>query len=135
MLLKRIKLATGVWQVDKLDPNKLVNVRTSLNNLKTKVDDLDVAKLNTLPQDLDTSTIKPNDLEKKIPVVCTFMYVNLHLCTFIYVHVCLIHIKQYNRDKQILEKKIEDVDIKISVLSDLVKITNYDAKIFYIKIL
>lgn len=84
---------------------------------------------------MDTSTIKPNNLEKKIPVVCTFMYVTLHLCTFIYVHVCLIHIKQYNRDKQILEKKIEDVDIKISVLSDLVKITNYDAKIFDIKML
>ena len=84
---------------------------------------------------MDTSTIKPNNLEKKIPVVCTFMYVNLHLFAFIYIHVCLIHIKQYNGDKQILEKKIEDVDIKIPFLSDLVKITNYDAKIFDIKIL
>ena len=32
-------------EVDKLDINKLVNVSTSLNNLKTKVDDLVVGKL------------------------------------------------------------------------------------------
>ena len=38
-------------EVDKLDINKLVNVPTSLNNLKTKVDDLDVAKLKTVPVD------------------------------------------------------------------------------------
>ena len=35
-------------EVDKLDFNKLVNVPTSLNNLKTKVDDLDVGKLRTV---------------------------------------------------------------------------------------
>ena len=34
-------------QVDKLGINKLTNVPTSLNNLKTKVDDLDVGKLRT----------------------------------------------------------------------------------------
>ena len=34
-------------EVDKLDVNKLVNVPTSLNNLKTKVDDLDIGKLKT----------------------------------------------------------------------------------------
>ena len=39
-------------EVDKLDINKLVNVPTSLNNLKTKVDDLDVGKLKTVPVDL-----------------------------------------------------------------------------------
>ena len=39
-------------EVDKLDFNKLVNVETSLNNLKTKVDDLDVDKLKTVPIDL-----------------------------------------------------------------------------------
>ena len=37
---------------DKLDINKLVNVTTSLNNLKAKVDDLDVGKLETVPVDL-----------------------------------------------------------------------------------
>ena len=39
-------------EVDKLDINKLINVLTSLNNLKTKVDDLDVGKLKTAPEDL-----------------------------------------------------------------------------------
>ena len=39
-------------EVDKLDINKLVNVPTSLNNLKTKVDDLDVGKLKSVPVDL-----------------------------------------------------------------------------------
>ena len=38
-----------VAEVDKLDINKLVNVSTSLNNLKTKVDDLYVGKLKTIP--------------------------------------------------------------------------------------
>ena len=35
-------------KVDKLDINKLVNVPTSLYNLKTTVNDLDVWKLNTV---------------------------------------------------------------------------------------
>ena len=39
-------------QVDKLDTNKLVNVPTSLKNLKTKIDDLGVDKLKTVPVDL-----------------------------------------------------------------------------------
>ena len=38
--------------VDKLGINKLVNVLTGLNNLETKVDDLDVGKLKTVPLDL-----------------------------------------------------------------------------------
>ena len=38
-------------EVDKLDINKLVNAATSLNNLKTKVDDLNVGKLKTVPVD------------------------------------------------------------------------------------
>ena len=38
--------------VDKLGINKLVNVPTGLNNLETKVDDLDVGKLKTVPLDL-----------------------------------------------------------------------------------
>ena len=39
-------------EVDKLDINKLVNVPSSLKNLKTKVDDLDVDKLKTVPVDM-----------------------------------------------------------------------------------
>ena len=38
--------------VDKLDINKLVNVSTSLNNLKVKVDGLDIGKSKTVPVEL-----------------------------------------------------------------------------------
>ena len=36
-------------EVDKLDINELVNVPTSMNNLKTKVDDLYVIKWKAAP--------------------------------------------------------------------------------------
>ena len=39
-------------EVDKLDINKLVNVSTSFNNLKAKVDDLDVGKLKAVPVEI-----------------------------------------------------------------------------------
>ena len=39
-------------EVDKLDINKLTNVPTSLNNLKAKANDSDVAKLKFVPVDL-----------------------------------------------------------------------------------
>ena len=70
-------------EVDKLKINKLVNVLTSFNKLKTKVDDLDVVKLKTLSIDLknlsdllDKKVVKNvynklntkvNNLENKIP--------------------------------------------------------------------
>ena len=86
-------------EVDKLDINKLINVPTSLNNLKTKVKDLDFGKLKTVPVHLkklsdvadkeiikitkfNTLKTKVNILEKKIPDAST-----------------LIHINQYNIDK------------------------------------
>ena len=76
-----------------------------MNNLKTKVDDLDVGKLKSAPADLkilsnlvdnevvkntkfNTLKRKVNNLEKKIPSATT-----------------LIHINQYNTDKQNLEEK------------------------------
>ena len=39
-------------EVDTLNINKFVNVSTSLNDLKTKVHDLKVSKLKTVPADL-----------------------------------------------------------------------------------
>ena len=39
-------------EFNKLDIDKLLNVPTSLNNLKTKVDDLDVGRLKTFTIDL-----------------------------------------------------------------------------------
>ena len=90
-----------------MDINKFVNAPTTLNNLKIKVEDLDVGKLKTVPVDLkklsevvttevvkntkfNTLKVKVNSLENKVPDATT-----------------LIHINQYNTDKQNLEKKLE----------------------------
>ena len=117
-------------KVGKLDINKLVNVLTSLNNLKTKVDDLDICKLKTVPVDLkkisdavdnevvknakfNTLKTKENNIENKIPEATT-----------------LIHINQYNTDKQNLEKKkTEDVDKKMPDTSGLLNATVLKTKI------
>ena len=71
---------------EKLDINKLVNVPTSLNNLETKVDGLDVGKLKTiikvinvvdqqLVENLNLNTVKTkvNNLDKKIPDATTLI--------------------------------------------------------------
>ena len=65
MSLKLLEQATGVdtsdlatkndlialkAEFDKLEINKLINVPTSLNNSKTRVDDLDIGKLMTVPK-------------------------------------------------------------------------------------
>ena len=48
-------------EVKKLDINKLVNVPTGLNNLKTKVDDLDIGQLKTV-----SINLKKFDETKKV---------------------------------------------------------------------
>ena len=97
-------------KLDKVDKNKLTNVPTSLNNLKTKLYYLDVGKLRTVPADLkklsdvldnevvkntkfNTLKTKVNNLKRKLPDATT-----------------LIHINQYNTDKQNFEKIIGGVD-------------------------
>ena len=93
----------------------MINIPTSFNDWKTKVEDLDVGKLKTVPVDLKKlndvvdnkvienakfNTLKTtvNSLERKIPDATT-----------------LIQLNQYNTDKQNLEKKIGDVDKKYQV--------------------
>ena len=84
--------------VNKVDINKLVNVSTSLYNLKIRVDDLDIHDLKNLRDVVNKEVvkntkfnklnIKVNKLDEKIPDATT-----------------LIHINQCNTDKQNLEKK------------------------------
>ena len=51
--------------IDKLDINKLVNFPTSLNNLRIKVDDLDVGKLKAVSIDLEKlSDVVVNEVVK-----------------------------------------------------------------------
>ena len=71
----------------------MVNVPSGLNKLKTKVDDLDVDKLKTIPVDLKRSSdvvtkqvvkntkyneinLKVNNLESTIPVASTSIHIN-----------------------------------------------------------
>ena len=51
MVLRRDFFALKA-EVDELGINKFINVLSSLNSLKTKVDDLDADKLKTVPVDL-----------------------------------------------------------------------------------
>ena len=100
---------------DKIEINKLLNVAKSLNNLKTKVDDLNVDQLKIVPIDLkrvsdvvikeagkytkfNTLNTKVNKLHNKIPDVTT-----------------LFPISQNNTDKQSLETEIGDVDKKYQI--------------------
>ena len=93
----------------------MINIPTSFNDWKTKVEDLDVGKLKTVPVDLKKlndvvdnkvienakfNTLKTtvNSLERKIPDATT-----------------LIQLNQCNTDKQNLEKKIGDVDKKYKI--------------------
>ena len=78
-------------EVEKVDINKLVNVPTSSNNLKVKVDDLDVDELKKVdlkkfsdvvknevkkPRKLKTLKTKVNKLDKKIPDATTLIHIN-----------------------------------------------------------
>ena len=116
-------------EVDKLDINQLIYVPASLNNLKTKVNDLDVGKLKTVSVDLkklndvvhneivkntkfNTLKTKVNNLEKKTSNETT-----------------LININQFNTDKQNSEEKIGNVDKKIPDTSGLVTTTILNTKL------
>ena len=78
-------------EVDKLDINKLVNIPTSLNNLKTKANNLDARKLKTVPIYLkklgdvvgkkvlekavcNKLNVKISNLENKIPDPSTLVH-------------------------------------------------------------
>ena len=92
-------------EVDQLGIMKLTNAVTSLNNLKKKVNDLDVDKLKTVSVDLkklsnmvdnevvkntkfNTLKTKVINLEKKVPGATN-----------------LTHINQYNTDLEFRQKK------------------------------
>ena len=98
----------------RLDDNKLAKAPAGLNDLKTKVDNLDVGKLTTVPVDLielgnvvskevikktvyNKLNTKVNNSEKKIPNT-------------------LIKSNQYNTDKRNLEKISEMLRTKSQAL-------------------
>ena len=101
-------------KVDKLDLNKLVNVLTSLDNLKTKVDELDVRKLKTIPMNFKKLN---NVVTKEVVKKTVYNKLNTklnYLENKISDASTLIKLNQYNSHKQNLEKKIGDVKNKIN---------------------
>ena len=63
---KKVDLACSKFNADKINIDKLKKVQTNLNNLKSQVDKLDVAKLVLVPFVLSKlSNIVKNDVIKK----------------------------------------------------------------------
>ena len=94
------------------DMNKLVNFLSDFNNLKRKVDEIDIDKLKILPLDLKnlSNVVSREVLEKTL-----YNKVNLKVNNSESRNVdasTLIQINQYNIDKQKLERKIGNVDKK-----------------------
>ena len=99
-------------KVNKVDITKLVYVPNSLNNFKTKVDDLDVGKLKTTLVDLKKlSDVVNNEVVKNTKFNTLKTKVN-NLDKKIHHATTIIHINECNADKQNLEKESGDVDKK-----------------------
>ena len=83
-------------EVEKLDITQFVNVPTSLNILKTKVDDLDASKLRTFTVDLkNLSDVFDNEVVKNTKPNTFQTKVN-HLDMKIPDAISLNQINQYN---------------------------------------
>ena len=95
-------------EVDKLDINKLLSISTSLNNLKTKVNDLDVVKFETVPVDVEKiSNVADNEVVKNTNFNTLKTKVN-NLDKKVLDTINLIHINQYSTDNQNLETRNEE---------------------------
>ena len=107
-------------EVDKLDITKLVNVPTTLNNLKTRVGELDVGELKITPVDLKKlSDVVGNEAVEK--TVYNKLKAKLNkLDKKITNATILIHINQYNTDKPNLDKKNRNIYKKIPDVTVLV---------------
>ena len=113
-------------EVEKLDIN---NVWTSLNNLKTKVDNLAVGKLKTVPADLkNLSDLVKNEVVKNINVNTLKTKVN-NLGKKILDATTLTHINQYPTNKKNIEKKLDMLIKNKTDTSGLVTRTALNIKI------
>ena len=91
----------------------MVNIPTSLKNLKAKVDDLDVGKLKTVHADLKKLSNVVHNEVVKIKTFGTLKTKASSLEKTILDVTTLIHKNQYSKDKQNLEKKMEILIKKI----------------------
>ena len=94
----------------------MVKVPTGLNNLKTKINDLDVVKLKIIPIDLEKMS---NLVDKKVVKMAVYDTLNTKVYNLeekISGGSTLIWTNQYNIDQQSLEKKVDDAEKKFLVL-------------------
>ena len=84
----------------------MVNVPSGFNNLKTKVDDLDVSKLKTVPVALNKLNVVVSKEEVKNTKFSKANKIRIKYKNKIPVATTLITMNQYNTDKQNLKKKI-----------------------------
>ena len=103
----------------------MFNAPTSCNNLKTKVDDVDVGKLKTVPIDLTLSDAVDNNVVKNTKFNTLKNYSR---CTYINSHKSIKH------GKTNLETKIRDVCKKVPHTSGLVATTVVNTKISKLRI-
>ena len=108
-----------------IDPSMLVS-KPDLASLKTKLDNLDPDNLKTVPADLSkVSNAVDNDVVKKT----VYDKLVMSMLLILRYHRLLVTKTQYDSDKQSLEKKIEDVDKKITYTTGLFKKTDYNTEI------
>ena len=101
----------------------MLNVPTSLNDLKTRVNYLKAVKLKTVSVDLKKNKhVADNDVMKNTKLKILKTKVN-EIDKKILDATTLIYINQYNTNKQNLEKKIGDVDKKLSGVCGLATTT------------
>ena len=94
----------------------MVKVPTGLNNLKTKINDLDVVKLKIIPIDLEkmSNLVDKNVVKKAVYDTLNTKVYNLE--EKISGGSTLIWTNQYNIDQQSLEKNVDDAEKKFLVL-------------------
>ena len=113
--------------------NKLDNVPSSLNNLKTKVDGLDFDKLKTVIIDFkQLSDVVIEEVSKKKMYKKLNTRVN-NLENKVLHATALIHIKQFNNNKINLEKNLLTLIEKISDVSALMTTIVLNTKIGEVK--
>ena len=94
----------------------MVKVPTGLNNLKTKINDLDVVKLKIIPIDLEKMS---NLVDKKVVKKAVYDTLNTKVYNLeekISGGSTLIWTNQYNIDQQSLKKNVDDAEKKFLVL-------------------
>ena len=94
----------------------MVKIPTGLNNLKTKINDLDVVKLKIIPIDLEKMS---NLVDKKVVKKAVYDTLNTKVYNLeekISGGSTLIWTNQYNIDQQSLEKNVDDAEKKFLVL-------------------